>query len=157
VHLAGLMVSAATCGCIAQQGATMLWEDMCGAPQPHAARQVLERYTRALDISPAAPWQLQQLLSGREFSCYTVAHRGRVVAHADTEARLSNLYYRHIGVPQVRPAAAVRSQSLEALLFELCSGVSGCRGRRTPYASRGQRMCERVVQRQFIKCTWAVW
>lgn len=63
--------------------------------------QKLEEYTRALDISPAAPWQLQQLLVGREFSCSTVAHAGRVVAHADNEACLSCLYYRHIGVPQV--------------------------------------------------------
>ena len=64
--------------------------------------QALEEYTRALTISPAAPWQLQQWLEGREFSCNTVAHEGRVIAHADTEACLSNLYYRHEGSKEVR-------------------------------------------------------
>ena len=61
------------------------------------------RYARALDISPAAPWQLQQKLRGREFSCNTIAFEGRVVAHADNEACLSCLNYRHIGDKQVLP------------------------------------------------------
>ena len=61
------------------------------------------KYTRALDISPAAPWQLQQKLTGREFSCNTIAHEGRVVAHADNEACLSCLDYSHVGDTQVPP------------------------------------------------------
>jgi hypothetical protein len=108
------------------------------ATAPQTARQALERYTRALDISPAAPWQLQQLLSGREFSCYTVAHRGRVVAHADTEARLSNLSYRHIGVPQARPAAAALAESVR----RVWNAVAGM------LFQQDHRLCERAVQRQ---------
>jgi hypothetical protein len=30
---------------------------------------------------------------GKEYSCYTLAHEGRIVAHADTAASLSNLNY----------------------------------------------------------------
>lgn len=77
--------------------------------------QVLEEYTRALTISPSAPWQLQQLLEGREFSCNTVAHAGRVIAHADTEACLSNLYYRHEGSKEVRERSSL-ARSIFCLL-----------------------------------------
>ncbi|KAK9831523.1 hypothetical protein WJX81_005430 [Elliptochloris bilobata] len=63
--------------------------------------EALKDYTRTLDISAAAPWQLQQMLKGREFSCNTIAHEGRVVAHADNEACLSCLYYNHVGEKQI--------------------------------------------------------
>jgi hypothetical protein len=38
---------------------------------------------------------------GKEYSCYTLAHEGRIVAHADTAASLSNLNYAsqdHLGI-----------------------------------------------------------
>ncbi len=37
------------------------------------------------------------LPQGPEFSCYTIAHNGRVVAHADTSASVSNLNYKNVG------------------------------------------------------------
>jgi hypothetical protein len=36
-------------------------------------------------------------LQGREYSCYSLAHQGRLVAHADTTAALSNLNYKYEG------------------------------------------------------------
>lgn len=41
-------------------------------------------------------------LQGPEYSCFTIAHEGRVVAHADTTASLSNLNYAYKGVPDIR-------------------------------------------------------
>lgn len=51
--------------------------------------------------TPAAVMLL--LLQGREYSCYSLAHEGRLVAHADTAAELSNLNYSyeaHAGIRQ---------------------------------------------------------
>jgi hypothetical protein len=38
---------------------------------------------------------------GPEFSCYTLAHEGVVVAHADTPAALSNLNYANSNHPGI--------------------------------------------------------
>ena len=56
---------------------------------------------RNLEISKDRPWMLQQFLQGAEFSCYTIAHHGKVVAHVDNKAELSCLNYDHIGLPEV--------------------------------------------------------
>jgi hypothetical protein len=71
---------------------------------------------------------------GREYSCYTLAHEGRVVAHADTAAALSNLNYAYAAHPGVR-------QWVDA--FVTRSGVSGqarawLRRARTHHAARAQ-------------------
>lgn len=42
------------------------------------------------------------LLQGKEYSCYSLAHEGRLVAHADTAAALSNLNYKYEGHPGIR-------------------------------------------------------
>ncbi len=47
------------------------------------------------------PWMLQQLLRGREYSSYSVAHEGQLVMHSDNEASLSCLDYAHINSKQV--------------------------------------------------------
>jgi hypothetical protein len=40
-------------------------------------------------------------VQGPEFSCYTLAHQGRVVVHSDTAAELSNLNYKYEAVPEI--------------------------------------------------------
>eukprot|EP00877_Chromochloris_zofingiensis_P006591 jgi/Chrzof1/2185/Cz11g05110.t1 len=55
-----------------------------------------------ITISDSQPWILQQFIKGPEYSCFTIAHEGRVVAHADTTASLSNLNYAYKGVPDIR-------------------------------------------------------
>lgn len=42
------------------------------------------------------------LVQGKEYSCYSLAHEGRVVAHADTAAELSNLNYQHCAHPGIK-------------------------------------------------------
>lgn len=42
------------------------------------------------------------IVQGKEYSCYSLAHEGRVVAHADTAAELSNLNYMHCAHPGIR-------------------------------------------------------
>lgn len=54
-----------------------------------------------LDISEDAPWMLQQLLRGSEYSSYSIAHKGHLVLHSDTEARASNLRYHDTNNHQV--------------------------------------------------------
>ena len=66
------------------------------------ALQKLERYIRQYEMSPERPWLLQQFLTGPEFSCYTLAYQGNVVAHVDNIAELSCLRYNHVGVLDVR-------------------------------------------------------
>ena len=63
--------------------------------------QALWEYVEGLDISPTKPWMLQRLLAGMEYSSYTLAHRGRVLAHSDNEACLSCLDYAHVDSTQV--------------------------------------------------------
>lgn len=41
-------------------------------------------------------------VQGKEYSCYTLADQGRVIAHADTAAELSNLNYQYEGHPVIR-------------------------------------------------------
>ena len=65
------------------------------------ARQALAEYARGLDISPLRPWMLQRMLAGTEYSSYTLAHRGRILAHSDNEACLSCLDYEHVDSQQV--------------------------------------------------------
>lgn len=59
---------------------------------------------------------------GKEYSCFTLADKGRVVTHADTAAELSNLNYQYVAHPGIR-------QWVEQ--FVTRSGVSG-QVRRTP-------------------------
>ena len=65
------------------------------------ARQALAEYVRGLDISPLRPWMLQRMLAGIEYSSYTLAHRGAILAHSDNEACLSCLDYEHVDSQQV--------------------------------------------------------
>ena len=51
---------------------------------------------QTVDIGPNCPWILQQFLNGREYSCYTVADEGRIVAHSDNIASLSCLNFGHV-------------------------------------------------------------
>lgn len=67
-----------------------------------------------IDVSHGAVWghqcrsacilkgKLCCAMQGQEFSCYTLAHKGRVVAHADTPASLSNLNYGYTAHPGIR-------------------------------------------------------
>lgn len=63
--------------------------------------QKLERYIRQYEMSPERPWLLQTFLEGPEYSCYTLAYQGTVVAHVDNIAELSCLRYNHVGIPEV--------------------------------------------------------
>lgn len=63
--------------------------------------QVLKEYIANTEISEHRPWMLQQLLRGREYSSYSVAHEGQLVMHSDNEACLSCLDYAHINSKQV--------------------------------------------------------
>jgi hypothetical protein len=84
---------------------------------PHALHaQALWEYTKDLDISPVQPWMLQQLLSGTEYSSYTVAHRGHVLAHSDNEACLSCLDYEHVDSQQARDCLSRKVPGNAALL-----------------------------------------
>ena len=65
--------------------------------------QALWEYVEGLEISPTKPWMLQQLLTGTEYSSYTLAHQGKILAHSDNEACLSCLDYAHVGSTQVPP------------------------------------------------------
>lgn len=55
-----------------------------------------------ISITQQCPWILQEYIQGREYSCYSLAHLGRLVAHADTAAALSNLNYKYEGHPAIR-------------------------------------------------------
>lgn len=63
--------------------------------------QALREYIAKTEISEHRPWMLQQLLRGREYSSYSVAHEGQLVMHSDNEACLSCLDYAHINSKQV--------------------------------------------------------
>ena len=62
---------------------------------------MLDRYIQQYEMSADRPWMLQQFLQGPEYSCFTLAYKGKVVAHVDNEAELSCLNYEHVGIPQV--------------------------------------------------------
>ena len=53
-------------------------------------------WLQSVNIGPNCPWILQQYLNGREYSCYTVADEGRIVAHSDNIASLSCLNFGHV-------------------------------------------------------------
>ncbi|BDA48532.1 hypothetical protein COCOBI_12-2120 [Coccomyxa sp. Obi] len=63
--------------------------------------KVLKAYIANTEISEHKPWMLQQLLRGREYSSYSVAHEGQLVMHSDNEASLSCLDYSHINSKQI--------------------------------------------------------
>lgn len=63
---------------------------------------MLSEYVKGLDISESKPWQLQQFLTGAEYSSYSIAHNGHVVMHSDNEACLSCLDYAHVDSQPVR-------------------------------------------------------
>ena len=67
-----------------------------------AGVQALANYVADLDVSEDQPWMLQQLLQGSEFSSYSIAHKGHLVLHSDTEARASNLRYLDTNSREVR-------------------------------------------------------
>lgn len=73
----------------------------CFSPVCLGMLQVLERYIQQYEISMERRWLLQQFLQGPEYSCYTLAYKGRPVAHVDNQAELSCLNYAHVGIPQV--------------------------------------------------------
>jgi len=52
--------------------------------------------------TPSVRMTLHSLAQGKEFSCYTLSYQGRVVAHADTAAELSNLNYKYEAHPGIR-------------------------------------------------------
>lgn len=62
----------------------------------------LERYIQQYEMSHDRPWLLQTFLEGPEFSCYTLAYRGKVVAHVDNVAELSCLRYNHVGISEIK-------------------------------------------------------
>lgn len=66
-----------------------------------AGHQVLENYIRQFEMSVDQPWLLQQFLKGPEYSSYTIADNGRMVAHCDNVACLSCLQYKHVDIPEV--------------------------------------------------------
>ncbi|GAQ84998.1 hypothetical protein KFL_002160080 [Klebsormidium nitens] len=61
----------------------------------------LERHVESIDLDPTHPWMLQQFLEGVEYSSYSIVHRGRVVAHADTKAELNNFRYGQVDSTQM--------------------------------------------------------
>lgn len=66
----------------------------------------LDAFLRSVNISESRPFMLQQLMKGPEFSCYALADHGRLVAHADTKAQLSNLNFKHMGRPEIQKFTA---------------------------------------------------
>jgi hypothetical protein len=57
-----------------------------------------------LDISPDNPWLIQEMLRGREISTFSVARKGKVLAHAAYEPRWrvahgASLYFRPLDAP----------------------------------------------------------
>ncbi|KAK9862330.1 hypothetical protein WJX84_000106 [Apatococcus fuscideae] len=66
----------------------------------------LDAFLRSVNISESRPFMLQQLMKGPEFSCYALADKGRLVAHADTCAQLSNLNFKHVGRPEIEKFTA---------------------------------------------------
>ena len=62
----------------------------------------LDAFLRSVNISPSRPFMLQQPHEGPEFSCYALADKGRLVAHADTCAQLSNLNFKNMGRPEIQ-------------------------------------------------------
>lgn len=96
-------------------------------------RQALADYARGLDISPVRPWMLQRLLAGTEYSSYTLAHRGKILAHSDNEACLSCLDYAHVGSQQVlgRLAHAMPPHASCPRLCN-CSCLAACAGHVQP-------------------------
>lgn len=66
----------------------------------------LDGFLRSVNISSKRPFMLQQLMHGPEFSCYALADKGRLVAHADTSAQLSNLNFKHLGRPEIQDFTA---------------------------------------------------
>eukprot|EP00878_Enallax_costatus_P031410 GHUV01034351.1.p1 GENE.GHUV01034351.1~~GHUV01034351.1.p1 ORF type:complete len:435 (+),score=89.55 GHUV01034351.1:118-1305(+) len=53
-------------------------------------------------ITEQQPWILQEFIRGKEYSCYSLAANGRLVAHSDTLAELSNLNFAHQGHPGIQ-------------------------------------------------------
>ncbi len=66
----------------------------------------LDAFLRSVNISHKRPFMLQQLMNGPEFSCYALADKGRLVAHADTSAKLSNLNFKHLGRSEIQDFTA---------------------------------------------------
>ena len=66
----------------------------------------LDAFLSSVNISSKRPFMLQQLMNGPEYSCYALADRGRLVAHADTSAQLSNLNFKHLGRPEIQDFTA---------------------------------------------------
>jgi hypothetical protein len=69
----------------------------------YEARFAPHRGLEALDISPGCPWLIQEALVGKEISTFSIARRGKVLAHATYEpcwrvARGASLYFRPIKV-----------------------------------------------------------
>lgn len=66
----------------------------------------LDTFLSGVNISSSRPFMLQQLMHGPEFSCYALAHKGRLVAHSDTAACISNLNFKHLGRPEIQDFTA---------------------------------------------------
>ena len=81
--------------------ANMALQILCVANCKGSFMQKLERYIRQYTMTEEQPWLLQTFLQGPEYSCYTLAHQGQVVAHVDNLASLSCLNYAHGGIPEV--------------------------------------------------------
>jgi hypothetical protein len=87
----------------------------------------------ALDVSPSTPWLIQEKLSGKEISTFSVVRNGRLVAHASYEPRWrvaqgASLYFH----PVVSPAAerfvaqfAAKHELTGQLSFDLMQEVDG--------------------------------
>lgn len=61
---------------------------------------IILRFTEIDDCWPNTVFLL--FLQGKEYSCYSLASNGQLVAHADTLAGLSNLNYSHQGHPGIQ-------------------------------------------------------
>ena len=97
--------------------------------------QRLERYIQQYEMSETRPWLLQTFLEGPEFSCYTLAHKGKVIAHVDNVASLSCLKYKHVGIPEVcRPSLPMQMHLNQTLALPPESESTGP-SREHPYSS----------------------
>ncbi len=92
----GLHLDNAPFTCFWSQIFIMIAPAYCSRCVPVLLESSLCDCLQSVDISLNCPWILQQYLTGREYSCYTVADEGRIVAHSDNIASLSCLNFGHV-------------------------------------------------------------
>ena len=57
--------------------------------------------TAGCTFSEDHAWILQELQSSEEYSSYSVASHGRLVAHCDTAAEMNNVRFAYVGLQEI--------------------------------------------------------